>query len=194
MVMTTMTTHYLDIQLRPNPELAAPHLLGGLYGRLHRALVQAQSQEIGVSFPRHDDRQPSLGNQLRLHGAAAALERLMAGAWLRGMEDYLERSPIQPVPATAQYRVVSRVQAKSNVDRLRRRAIKRHGLTVQEAEARLPLAAEERLALPFITLGSISTDQPAFPLFIRHGPVLSSSTPGVFNSYGLSRDATIPWF
>jgi len=189
-----MTTHYLDILLRPNPELAAHHLLGGLYGRLHRALVQANSQEIGVSFPRHDDRQPSLGSQLRLHGTAAALERLMASAWLRGMEDYLERGPIQPVPATVQYRVVGRVQAKSNVDRLRRRAVKRHGLTAQEAEARIPLAAEERLTLPFIKLGSISTGQPAFPLFIRHGPVLSSSTSGTFNSYGLSNGATIPWF
>lgn len=189
-----MITHYLEIRLRSDPELTPPHLLAGLYARLHRALVQLDSRCIGLSFPDHQQQPLGLGSRLRLHGPAAALEQLMATSWLRGMEDYLERAPIQPVPAQAQYRVVSRVQAKSNAERLRRRAMKRHGLTPDEAATRLPLAAEERLDLPFVILGSRSTGQPAFPLFIRHGPLLAAPQEGDFNSYGLSPAATIPWF
>lgn len=189
-----MTTHYLEIRLRSDPELAPSHLLAGLYARLHRALVQLDSRHIGLSFPDHQQHPLGLGSRMRLHGPGAELERLMATPWLRGMEDYLERSPIHPAPANAQYRVVSRVQAKSNADRLRRRAMKRHGLAEAEAAVRIPLAAEERLDLPFVTLGSRSTGQPAFPLFIRHGPLVPSPQTGDFNSYGLSPKATVPWF
>ncbi len=187
-------SHYLDIHLRPDPELTPHHLLSGVYTRLHRALVQLQRADIGVSFPGHDDRKPGLGTHLRLHGPEAALASLQASSWLNGIGDHLRVSAIAPVPASARHRVVERVQAKSNVERLRRRAIKRHGLDSATAAQRIPDAAAERLHLPFVTLGSRSTGQPSFPLFIRHGPLLSAPVAGDFNSYGLSREATIAWF
>lgn len=186
--------HYVDIRLRTDPELAPHQLLGGLYTRLHRALVQLGSQGIGVSFPDHDDKKPSLGTWMRLHGTEAALRQLMATTWLNGMLEYLVISAIAPVPANANYRQVSRVQAKSSPDRLRRRAMRRRGLDAATALQQIPDSAAERLPLPFVTLGSRSTGQASFPLFIRHGPLLATPAPGAFNSYGLSHEATIPWF
>lgn len=187
-------SYYLDIHLRPDPELTPHQLMGGLYTRLHRALVQLDSQDIGVSFPDHDDRKPSLGTHLRLHGSATSLQALMATRWLNGMQDHLKILPIAVVPANARYRLVSRTQAKSSPERLRRRAIRRHGLDAAVAEQRIPDTVAERLRLPFVTLGSRSTGQPSFPLFICHGPLLDDEVLGVFSSYGLSQQATVPWF
>jgi len=186
--------HYLDIRLRPDPELAPHHLLGALYARLHRALVHFGSQNIGVSFPDYDERKPTLGQRLRLHGTKAALHDLMASPWLNGMQDHLTATDISSVPAGVRHCRVSRVQAKSSPSRLRRRAMRRHNLEADAAEQRIPDAAAERLQLPFLVLGSRSTGQPAFPLFIRQGPPGAEPVSGVFNSYGLSHEATIPWF
>ena len=82
-----MTTHYIDITLLPDPEFSHTHLLGALLAKLHRALVQGQTTDIGVSYPQHVV-QPltkrSLGAVLRLHGTPEALRRetaaVIAGA------------------------------------------------------------------------------------------------------------------
>lgn len=186
--------HYIDLRLRPDAEIAAHQLMSAVFGRLHLALAQTRQQDIGVSFPEHDDRRPTLGTVLRLHGSLDALGMLQATRWMRRLDDYAAVSPMAAAPADCAYRVVSRVQAKSGVDRLRRRAMRRHGYDATEVAQRIPTAAEERLALPFVTLGSRSTGQASFPLFIRHGPVLSSPTSGTFSGYGLSGMATVPWF
>jgi CRISPR-associated endonuclease Csy4 len=186
--------YYVDLQLRPDPELAPHQLLSGLYVRLHRALVQQQRQDIGVSFPRHDARKPSLGAHLRLLGQQPALKALMESPWLHGVLDHLTVSPIVAAPADAQHRQVTRVQVKSSPSRLRRRAMRRHGIDAETATLRIPDAAAEQLSLPFVMLGSRSTGQASFPLFIRHGPLLSEPKNGRFNSYGLSQEATVPWF
>ncbi|MCC8538829.1 type I-F CRISPR-associated endoribonuclease Cas6/Csy4 [Xanthomonas axonopodis pv. poinsettiicola] len=186
--------HYVDIQLRPDPELAPHQLLSGLYVRLHRMLAQHGRQDIGVSFPRYDLRKPTLGTHVRLHGLLASLHTVMALPWLQGMQDHLAVSDINAVPADAQHRQVTRVQAKSSPSRLRRRAMRRHGLDAEAALQRIPDSAAEQLQLPFVVLGSRSTGQPSFPLFIRQGPLSSTALPGTFNNYGLSQDATIPWF
>ena len=63
------------------------------------------------------------------------------------------------------YQVVKRVRAKSNADRIRRRAIKRHMITQKEAFERIPNSVEKKLSLPFVVMGSGSTQQ-KFRLFI----------------------------
>lgn len=185
---------HIDLRLRSVPEIAAHQLMSSVFGRLHLTLVQTQRQDIGVSFPEHDDRRPTLGAVLRLHGNPEALRALQATNWLRHLDDYAAVSAMAAAPAACGHRIVSRVQAKSGVERLRRRAMRRHGYDAAQAAERIPAAAQELLALPFLTIGSRSTGQASFPLFIRHGPVLPSPVPGAFNSYGLSAEATVPWF
>lgn len=186
--------HYLDIRLRTDPEFPPHQLLSALYTKLHRALVQLGSTEIGVSFPEQDLHKPSLGSLLRLHGPHPALQALMDSGWTNGLRDYLQLRPIHRSPDGVPHRCVSRVQAKSGVERMRRRAMRRHGIDEATAAARIPDQAAKQLALPFVQLGSASTGQPNFLLFIRHGDPQEQSVPGAFNSYGLSGAATVPWF
>jgi len=186
--------HYINIQLRPDPEIAPHQLMSALFVRLHKALVEIQSNAIGVSFPEHDESIPTLGQCLRLHGSHADLTKVMALSWLKGVQDYTTVSDLFPTPAGVQHRSVSRVQTKSNVDRLRRRAMRRHGLTAEQASERIPITVERKLQLPFITVGSSSTKQAAFPLFVSHSTCVAEPVTGRFNSYGLSLGGTVPWF
>lgn len=185
--------HYIDLRLRPDPEFPAPQLLNALAAKLHRALVALKAQDIGVSFPRHNTKGTGLGDVLRLHSTKERLQNLMQTPWLSGMSDHVEYVGVEQVPVGAQHRVVRRMQVKSNADRLRRRQIKRHGLTPEQAQEQVPDSIEKRLNLPFLTLRSQSTGQ-HFHLFIEHCPCQQASSVGVFNAYGLSAQATVPWF
>lgn len=185
--------HYIDMRVRPDEDFPASQLMGALCIRLHRALVAHGAGDIGVSFPDHSGQR--LGNCLRLHGSQQALAALMAQDWLKGMRDHLDHTPATPVPSQAKHRQVTRVQTKSSPERLRRRQMKRHGLTEAEAAERIPPDTAARLAaLPSVFVRSSSTGQ-AFRLFIQHGPLNEQPTLGTFNAYGLSQGgASVPWF
>ena len=185
--------HYVDIQLRPDPEFAANHLMSALYAKLHRALAAQTSPAIGVSFPGVGGSTPDLGTCMRLHGTKVALSALLSSDWLAGMRDHVTLSPLSPVPSSAQHRSVRRVQVKSSPERLRRRLMRRHNLSEQEARQRMPDDIACFTALPFLALRSTSTGQ-NFRLFIEHGPIQPNAIASVFSAYGLSQGGTIPWF
>lgn len=184
---------YLEISVRPDPEFSRQVLLDALVSKLHRGLVQEGAGDIGISFPAHTNKPRSLGDRLRLHGSDERLRGLMSGAWLRGMTDHLVVNGIQPIPADAGYRVVRRVQPKTNVGRLRRRYQRRHNVSAEEARLRLPDTIEKPVSLPFVMIRSATTGQ-RFALFIDHGPIQNEPTAGTFSTYGLSPMATVPWF
>lgn len=185
--------HYVDIHLLSDPEFPAHQLMAALYAKLHRVLVLVQSSSIGVSFPGYATKPAALGSILRLVGPGADLTRLMEHDWLKGMRDHVEVEPVNAVPANAVHRSLRRVQAKSSPDRLRRRQMRRHELTADQARERVPDDAAEMLDLPFVKLASASTGQ-AFPLYLRLGPAEPTRMPGPFNTFGLSASATIPCF
>jgi CRISPR-associated endonuclease Csy4 len=112
---------------------------------------------------------------------------------MQGLHDYTIESKIQPIPPIRQYRNVKRVQVKSSPTRLLRRSVKKSWITEAEAEQKLSKSKEQRLNEPFIQLKSQSTGQ-IFRLFIRHGPLTDNPKQGIFSAYGLSHQATIPWF
>jgi CRISPR-associated endonuclease Csy4 len=198
---------YLDIILLPDPEFPPAVLMNALFAKLHRGLVGQGGNAletpspnggglgwglpIGVSFPEVKD--TALGGRLRLHGQAAGLERFMSTAWLAGMRDHIELDPIGPVPTHAKHRVVRRVQAKSNPERLRRRMMARKGVDAERARQAIPDSMAERLKLPYLVLKSQSTGQ-QFRLFIEHLPPQGRPVDGSYNAYGLSSTATVPWF
>jgi len=185
---------YIDIHLRPDPEFPAHQLMAALYAKLHRGLTQLQLTSVGVSFPGYQEKPPTLGQTLRLIGPEHDLARLMAQAWLQGMRDLVEVKDLAPVPKDAVHRSLRRVQAKSSPERLRRRQMRRHALSEDQARTRVPDTAAEVLRLPFVTLRSASNGQ-TFPLFLQLGPPVPIIPPkGDFNAYGLSSTATVPWF
>jgi len=182
--------HYIDIKVLPDPEFSPSVLMNALFAKLHRALVEAGHGEVGVSFPQA---QKTLGDSIRLHGNQDALQRLIAVGWLKGLTDYTSVTAITAVPDICRYRVVKRVQAKSSVERMYRRSVRKGWLSTEEAEARMNASKEQQLKLPFVQLKSHSSGQ-AFRLFIQQGKLLDSPGPGKFSAYGLSDAATIPWF
>ena len=200
--------HYVDIRLQPDAEFAPAMLMAALFTKLHKALAAGAHSDVGVSFPQMDvaDSQQAprisrtgahpryvLGHVLRLHGTSPALQGVLSTDWLSGMRDHVVCSAALAVPDGASHRVLSRVQAKSSPERLRRRQMRRHGLTQEQAQERIPDSAAETLNLPFLTLRSQSTGQ-TFRLFIRFGPEQPMPVPGSFGAYGLSAQTTVPWF
>lgn len=185
--------HYIDLKLLPDPEFPQAQLMNALFAKLHRGLHDLRRNDVGLSFPAFEQARHGLGDHLRLHGTAEALDRLLALNWLTGMRDHVRLGELAPVPAGVRYRHVSRVQVDSNPERARRRLAKRHDISEEEARQRIPDSAAKRCDLPFVILRSNGNGQP-FRLFIRHGPLLDIPTPGPFGSYGLSATSTIPWF
>lgn len=184
--------HYLDIRLRPDPEFPANHLMSALLSKLHRALVQIDNHAIGVSFPGWHAARHTLGTTLRLHGPQTALQAMTENAWLAGMRDHVTITTVAAAPATASHWRVKRIQVKSNPERLRRRQMRRHGITEEEARQQIPDSAAKTSSLPFAVLQSTSTSQ-RFLLFI-HQEEVPTAQEGAFNAYGLSNQATVPKF
>lgn len=185
--------HYVDIDVRPEPEFTAIHLMSALYAKLHRALVERQGAGIGVSFPGLHPQAMNLGTRLRLHGTRAVLAPLLQSDWLTGMRDHVALAPLRPAPCDASYCVVRRVQVKSSPERLRRRLMRRQGVDAQQARERIPDALAQVTRLPFLRLHSTSTGQP-FKLFIEQAPAQPGPATGGFNAYGLSQGGAVPWF
>jgi len=179
--------HYVDIHVLNDPEFESALLLDILFAKLHLALVQMKNQSIGISFPRLSSDQKHLGDCLRLHGTNAGLRQLMASGWLVGMRDHIALHGPHPVPSGAVYRVVRRVQVKSNPARLQRRWVRRHGTTCVLPHRKI------ETDLPFLQILSQSTGE-RFRLFIEHSPVSAFPVFGKFSCYGLSAIATVPWF
>jgi len=188
-----MTTHYIDFRIIPDEETSVAQLMTALYEKVHLALVTEQTDGVGVSFPDYRRIAKTLGSVLRLHASEEALNTLMANNWLKGLRDYVKITPLLPVPADAEHRTVYRKQFKTNVDRLRRRRMKRKGETVEEVIKAIPDEVARRPDLPYVWMRSQSTKQ-QFCLFIGMSPPRKTPVSGRFSCYGLSNEATVPWF
>jgi CRISPR-associated endonuclease Csy4 len=187
--------YYIDLSILRDPEFPPDFLRNALMAKLHRALSGKARNDIGLSFPgyRVDLAKPTLGDVLRLHGNREALEALQASDWLRGMHDHINATSLAKAPTAEKFRRVSRVQAKSSPERLRRRRMKRAGISYDEAVQAIPDSAAETLRLPYFELRSTSTGQ-AFRLFVRQESNLREPVEGTFSPYGLSATATVPAF
>lgn len=188
-----MLTHYIEIGIRPDPEFTEPMLLSALLSKFHRARTELAQQGLGLSFPDYKKQPRTLGAKVRLHGSSDTLEQLMELSWLNGMRDHLFQSDILAVPEQVKYCTFARKQFKTNVDRLRRRRMKRKGESYERAMENVPASVARKPDLPFATLRSLSTGQ-TFPLFVEQGEISADAKQGAFNSYGLSTEATVPWF
>lgn len=185
--------HYLDIQLLPDLEFTEATLMSALYSKLHRALVTAKSKDIGISFPGYQRKPKKLGQILRVHGSQTTLAQLQSMEWLKGMRDHSVIADIRLVPENAHHCRVARRQFKTNAERLRRRRMKRKDETYEQALLAIPDSVEQKSDLPFLSLRSASTGQ-TFYLFIDQSAPQEQTVAGEFSSYGLSQQATVPFF
>lgn len=182
--------HYIDIKILPDAEINANFLLNKVYTKLHKALFDLKSDSIGVSFPAHH---VLLGNCLRLHGTQQALEQLQAQNWLARLADYCKVSAICEVPANIQgYRTVSRIQTTMSQSKLKR-LLKRGSITEEEAKGYKAKMFTKGLDNAYVELESASNGH-KHRRYIAFGALQTSSVAGVFDAFGLSKTATVPWF
>jgi CRISPR-associated endonuclease Csy4 len=180
---------YFDIEIKPDVEMQESQLLNFVYEKFHRELVRLRSDKVGVSFPDHKIK---LGRIIRLHGNKEDLQNFQDLAWLGGMAGYSKVNDIKDVPSSVKYRTVSRIRtnmSKSKLERLKRRG----SITTEEEKRYKAKMFSQGLDNSYVDLKSGSTGQ-RHRRFINFGPLLDQPVTGKFDSYGLSNDATVPWF
>ena len=191
-----MLSHYFDIDVMEQEEIPVPITMSKIFQLVHTSIVSEElTGSVAVSFPEHDAnvKHAMIGAKLRLFGSEISLGNLTRQNWLNRFSDYVSVSKIRNVPTVEAYQEIRRVQVQSGVDRMRRRLSKRHGITLAEASERIPDDKAKHVNLPYIQLESKSTGQ-RFRLFLAIKRGKTSSSLGSFNGYGISSQATVPFF
>jgi CRISPR-associated endonuclease Csy4 len=181
--------YYIDVELKPDAENQESPLMNLVYNKFHKALVKLKTEQIGVSFPKY---QIKLGKVLRLHSDKTNLQNLEGLNWLGGIVRYCEISDVKNVPADVKHRTVSRIRtnmSKSKLERLKRRG----SITPGDEKNYRAKMFSQGLDNPYLDLISGSTGQ-KHRRFIHFGPLLDQPVQGKFDSYGLSKIATVAWF
>ena len=181
--------YYLDITLKPDPEMPVNQLLNMIYTKFHKALYDMNSKTIGVSFPHY---RVMLGDMIRFHGSEADLNRLQQLNWIGGMTGYSTIGEIMPVPSISKYRTVSRKQTTMSQSKLNR-LLRRGSITEEEVKNYRAKMFSKGLDNPYIELISGSNGH-RHRRYIEFGELVDKPVKGLFDQFGLSKTATVPWF
>jgi CRISPR-associated endonuclease Csy4 len=180
---------YLDIQVQPDAEMAENILMNKVYSKLHKALYDLNSTAIGISFPSY---KVMLGNVIRVHGAEDKVIALQATQWLGGLSGYCQVSAIQEIPNQVTYRTIARKQANMTNAKLKR-LLKRGSISKEDAKQYTAKMFTQGFDNAYFELESTSNNQ-LYRRYIEFGNLQEQKTSGNFDSFGLSKVATIPWF
>ena len=181
--------HYIEILILPDPEFSASILMNSLYTKLHKALYDHKSTSIGVSFPHF---QGNLGNLLRIHGTTSDLKKLKQQNWIGGMGGYCKVSEVMQTPPNSTYRTVSRKQPTMSQSKLNR-LLKRGSISHDEIKNYKAKMQSKTLTGPYLELES-GSNKNKHRRYISFGELQRNPVPGEFDTFGLSKTATIPWF
>nr|WP_024592164.1 type I-F CRISPR-associated endoribonuclease Cas6/Csy4 [Pseudoalteromonas sp. TB13] len=165
--------YYIDITLQPDAEMRENVLLNKVYTKLHKALFDEQSTNIGISFPTY---KILLGRAIRIHGDMNALTKLQTVNWLGGLSGYCKVSDILPIPEQVQYRVISRKQSTMTNAKLNR-LIKRNTISAEEIKAYKAKMFTKGLDNPYFELESGSTGH-LHRRYIQFGNLLPNAIGG----------------
>jgi len=182
-------THYIDIRLMPKKEIRENLLLNQIYTAFHKRLYDLKANDIGVSFPEY---RLKLGRLFRIHGTKEALEKLNEQEWIGKYQQHCQISQIEEIPKIVKYRTVFRVQQNMTEAKLRR-LIKRGSISDDEVKRYRIKMYQGGLDNPYVELISMSNGQ-LHRRFIAFGELKDEETAGEFDTFGLSKYATIPWF
>lgn len=210
-----MTTHYLEFSIdqdriaKKERKTKTAQIMSSLVTILHQIIYakKEEGESMAVSFPQYSQKHCFLGHVIRLHGSKQALSSVFTPksmaklikdhpdlmAWLIDAE-YLSVSQVMAVPdQVAGYAVFSRRKVKNNLESIRRRRMKRHNETYEQACAAIPELNRHFPALPKVYLNSQSNKQ-LYPMLIER-TVVDTPVMGEYNSFGLANDqATVPLF
>ena len=181
--------HYIEIKIKPDAEMRENVLLNKVYTKFHKRLWDLKSSEIGISFP---DYSLKLGRTIRVHGDEKHLQDFQSDNWLGGLKGYCETSEIQTIPENVNHRNISRKQANMTSAKLRR-LIKRGNIEQNEIKKYKVEMYKKGIDNPFLELESSSNGH-RHRRYIQFGEIKNVPSAGQFDSFGLSKTATVPWF
>lgn len=190
-MLEVIMNYYIEILLKPNDASQEAQVQREVYTKLHHLFVSINNAQIGISFP---DYNIKLGRRIRLHGENTNLQQVDQMDWLgEDMSKSCEVSKIRQIPSHVNYRTISRIRPNMSKSKMRR--LKRRGsITDKEVEnAYKAKMFSNGLTNPYLDLKSGSTKK-IYRLFFNFGPLLDHPIEGRFDCYGLSNNATIPWF
>jgi CRISPR-associated endonuclease Csy4 len=180
---------YIELRLKPDAEMREAELSSKVFTKFHKALVELNTDRIGISFPQVHVK---LGLVFRIHGEETLLHDLQQLKWLGPLSGYCQLSDILGVPADIQYRVVS--EKRSNMSSAKLRRLISRGSIDKEGEKRYKVKMlSQGFDNPYLDLLSSSTGQ-VYRKFFEFSDVINKPSRGIFDTYGLSNTATIPWF
>lgn len=195
--------YYIDITLLPDAEANLGFLWQKVFQQLHIALVENKIAEnesaIAVSFPKYGHKVFPLGDKLRLlANEQEQLKQINIEKWLSRLIDYTHIKQIKEVPVTVnQFARFKRKQFKSNLIKEAKRRADYKGESLEVSLEHFKHYQTES-SLAFINMTSLSMERDIsinriFKLFIER-EILEEQEQGLFNCYGLSKNATVPWF
>ncbi len=182
--------YYIDLLLRADEEVPLYFVRNKVFAKFHKVLCDLNQTSIGISFPKYKIK---LGDIFRIHGNQNNLNALQQSNWLGGLVGYCQLSDILQIPEKIDgYRTVSRVRQNMSNAKLRR-LIKRGSISESTISDYHSKMLETGLNNPFLELVSRSNGH-KHRRYIQFGKLQSQPVTGVFDYFGLSKTATVPWF
>ena len=180
--------HYINIHIKHTRNSKLPVSLSKVYSKVHERLADLKSTTLGISFPRYS---VTLGDTIRLHGGEEELRRFKEASPLLD-EELCRISDIKNIPAKCQYRRVSRKQSNMSKAKLRRLQ-KRGTIGEDKLKAYKIKMLQQGLDDPYVDLIS-KTNKQRYRRYFKFGPLTDTATEGKFDTFGLSKKASVPWF
>ena len=195
-------THFQEITILPDPEIAPHFIWSKLFTQLHIALADVKNKHgidtIGISFPDYhydtkQEKSSKLGLKLRVFAPSAdILETLNLPSWLARLSDYVHIKGIKEVGDKATGWVsVHRYRFKP-IDVQAQSLAQKMQIDIDDAMA-IVAKRKPEMKVPFIRMFSES-NKTHYPLQILQQPCDKAIT-GSFNVYGMNGmtgHATVP--
>lgn len=181
---------YLDININSDLDVHQNKAMSLVFQYVHQSIVSLGIGKIAVSFPKVAA--TTLGNLIRLHGCENDLNIFLDTKFLMNIKNYGFISPVTEIPKKVDFKKISRIRSNMSQSKLRR-LIKRGSISQNEISIYMDKMLKNSLINPYLDLYSESTKR-IFRMFFQFSNVLTEAQLGEFDSYGLSDDATVPWF
>lgn len=176
--------HYLEFTLKSSKKVSAPVLMSALLHQVHLALVKLETDQLGVSFPQYST---TLGSVLRVHGEAHLLKLFVLN--IDKLDAGISVSDIREVPGSVNHARFYRVRPSKQNSKLKAGLKSGH---ITDPKAYIAKMCQEVITAPFFQSNSTSTQQ-SYKRFVARD-VVDSGMSGQFDSFGLSKTATVPIF
>ena len=181
---------YIDIRLKPDAEMRRNVLMNMVYTKLHKALFDIQCSDVGVSFPEY---KVLLGNLIRIHSNKKRLRQLLEMDWVGGLGGYCLVSEILAVPKDCSFRRLKRKRQKLTKSKLKRLQGRGSLDSPEDVKGYKAKMFKDGLSEPYVELASSSNGN-SHRRYFEFGELLDQPVGGEFDSFGLSKTGTVPWF